>query len=301
MRLAAAFFALSSLAAAALAAPAPPSTRPAHDFYDTLNNLRLDPASVYQIKPAHHIALRRGDAKISLDEGQLIFFSPLDGRIYGAVFAGRGHILALPREISEKQQLARFLGTPILDQDFAGAYIRFTDTTSDDLLRQLHSAGLTPQTDPSALAPWEPVLARLNPAHSLRTLFGSLISTPRTYFYASLDGIATGPFDVLLDSLRFESFLLGQGHSAAGATSYDVWASYNPPDTAGAPVDFHAPRYSIDTSILADHSSTPPPPSPSTRKIPATACSLSIFPAPSMSTASPKKMASPSSSSRIRA
>ena len=244
---------MASIAAAAPCGPQPLHS-PAHDFYDTLNNLRLDPASIYQIKPAHHIALRRGDAKISLDEGQLIFFSPLDGRIYGAVFAGRGHILALPREISEKQQLARFLGTPILDQDFAGAYIRFTDTTSDDLLRQFRSAGLTPQTDPSALAPWEPVLARLNPAHSLRTMFGSLIATPRPYFYASLDGIATGPFDVLLDPLRFESFLLGQGHSAAGTTSYDVWASYNPPDTVAAAVDFHAPRYSIDTSILADHS-----------------------------------------------
>src|SRR5450432_2992554 len=254
MRLAAALFVLSSLTSASAVPPTSTTAHPAHDFYDTLNNLRLDPASTYQIKPTHHIALRRGDAKISFDEGQLIFFSPLAGHIYGAVFAGRGHILALPREISEKQQLARFLGAPILDQDFAGAYIRFTDTTFDDLLRQFHSAGLTPQTNPSALAPWEPVLARLNPAHSLRTLFGSLIATSHPYFYASLDGIATGPFDVLLDSLRFEPFLLGQGHSVAGAANYDVWASYTPPDTAGAPVDFHAPHYSIDTSILADHS-----------------------------------------------
>ncbi len=252
MRLATAFFVLSSLSAAAL--PSPPSTHPAHDFYDALNNLRLDPASIYQLKPAHHIALRRGDAIISFDEGQLIFFPPLDGRIYGVVFSGRGHILALPREISEKQQLARFLGTPILDQDFASAYIRFTDTTSEDLLSQLHSAGLAPQTDSSARAPWEPVLALLNPAHSLRTMFGSLISAAHPYFYASLDGMATGPFDILFDPLRFESFLLGQGHSTAGVTSYDVWASYNPPDTLGPAVDFHAPRYSIDTSILADHS-----------------------------------------------
>ena len=148
-----AFFVLSNLASAA-PAPLPPSTtHPALDFYDTLNNLRLDPASIYQIKPTHHIALRRGDAKISLDEGQLIFFSPLNGRISGAVFAGRGHILTLPREISEKQQLARFLGTPILDQDFAGAYIRFTDTTSDDLLSQLHSAGITPETVRAPLRP----------------------------------------------------------------------------------------------------------------------------------------------------
>ena len=87
-------------------------------------------------------------------------------------------------------------------------------------------------------------------------MFGSLISTPRPFFYASLDGIATGR--VLMscsDPLRFESFLLGQGRSSAGVASYDVWALLTMrPGTAGAPLDFHAPRYSIDTSILADHS-----------------------------------------------
>ncbi len=251
MRLAAACFALCSLAAATSSHPA---SRSAHDAYDALNNLRLDPASIYQIKPANRINLVRGDAKISFDEGQLIFFSALDGRIYGAVFSGRGHILTLPRDIVEKQQLARFLGAPILDQDFAGAYIRFTDSTADDLLRELHSAALTPQPLPGALAPWAPVLSRLNSTHSLRILFETLIATPHPYFYASLDGIATGPFDVLLDSMRFEPFLLGQGHASAGATTYDVWASYVPPDTVPAKVDFHAVRYSIDTSILADHS-----------------------------------------------
>ena len=41
-----------------------------------------------------------------------------------------------------------------------------------------------------------------------------------------VDGIATGPFDVVLDSMRPEPFLLGQVHTTAGSTFYDVWASY---------------------------------------------------------------------------
>ena len=251
MRLAAAFFVLWSLAPAEGGVPAP---RSPHEWYDALNALRLDPTSVYQIAPANRIELRRGDAKISFDEGQLIFFFPLDGEVSGAVFAGRGHVLALPRDTMEKQQLARFLGAPILDQDFAIAYIRFTDATSHDLLWQIQAAGLMPQTDAAMAARWEPVLSRLNPAHSLRIFCGKLTATPRPYFYASLDGIATGAFDLLLDSMRSEPFLLGQAHNALGSNLYDVWASYKMPDTASPMSPFHALHYAIDTSILADHS-----------------------------------------------
>src|ERR1700732_3110976 len=163
MRLAAAFFVLCSLTAAQPSRSAP---RTAHQLYDTLNALRLDPASVYQIKPEHRIELRRGDAKISFDQGELIFFVPLDSEITGAVFSGRGHILTLPRETIEKQQMARFLDSPILDQDFASAYMRFTDATSADLLRQLQAAGLKPESDNAAASRWEPILSHLNAVHS---------------------------------------------------------------------------------------------------------------------------------------
>jgi hypothetical protein len=253
MRLGAAFFVLSCLTAAQPTRSVP---RTAHQLYDALNALRLDPASVYQIKPEHRIELRRGDAKISFDQGELIFFAPLDknDQITGAVFAGRGHILALPRDTIEKQQMARFLDSPILDQDFASAYMRFTDAASADLLRQLQSAGLKPESDSPAASRWDPVLSHLNAIHSLRIFCGTLLATPRPYFYASLDGIATGPFDVVLDSMRTEPFLLGQVRTTEGSTFYDVWASYKIPDAIPMAPDFRALHYAIDTSILPDHS-----------------------------------------------
>jgi hypothetical protein len=251
MRLAAAFFVLCALTTAQ---PSRSTPRTAHQLYDALNALRLNPASVYQIKPEHRIELRRGDAKISFDQGELIFFAPLDNDITGAVFSGRGHILALPRDTIEKQQMARFLDSPILDQDFASAYIRFTDTTSADLLSQLRAVGLKPESDSAAASHWEPVLSHLNPAPSLRIFCGTLLTTPPPYFYASLDGTATGPFDVLLDSMRPEPFLLGQVQTTAGASFYDVWASYKIPDAVPIAPDFRALHYSIETSILPDHS-----------------------------------------------
>jgi hypothetical protein len=251
MRLAAAFFVLCGLTAAQ---PSPSTPRTAHQLYDALNALRLDPTAAYQIKPENRIELRRGDAKISFDQGELIFFAPLDNQITGAVFSGRGHILALPRETIEKQQMARFLESPILDQDFASAYIRFTDTTSADLLHQIQAAGLQPESDSAAASRWEPVLSQLNAIHALRIFCGTLLPTPQPYFYASLDGIATGPFDIVLDYMRPEPFLLGQVHTAAGSTFYDVWASYKIPDAVPMAPDFRALHYTIDTSILPDHS-----------------------------------------------
>jgi len=257
MRLIVAFFALLTFSAVEAAPlPASPATPPrtAHQLFDALNKLHLDPASVYRIKPDNRIELRRGDAKISFDQGDLIFYHLLDGQISGVVFAGRGHILALPRDTIEKQQLARFLDAPILDQDFASAYIRFTDDTSADLLHQLHTAALTPESDPAAVTRWDPVLARLDPAQSLRILCGTFTAAPQPYFYANLDGIATGPFDVLFDAMRPEPFLLGQGHETSDSRFYDTWASYKLPDIPAPVPSFHAIHYAINTSILADRS-----------------------------------------------
>ncbi|HEY8715395.1 MAG TPA: hypothetical protein VIM00_08425, partial [Candidatus Acidoferrum sp.] len=251
MRLAAAFLAILTFSVADHSSAA---TRTAHELYDALNSLRLDSQSTYRIKPEQHIELRRGDAKISFDEGQLIFLSPLDGQITGVVFAGRGHVLALPRDIVEKQQLGRFLGAPVLDQDFASAYIRFTDTTASDLLQQFQFAKISPEPDPAASARWEAILTHLQPPQSLRIVGGTLMSSPQPYFYANLDGIATGPFDLLLDPMRLEPFLLGQGRKVEAGDFYDVWASYKISGITPPAPGYHALHYSIDTAILADHS-----------------------------------------------
>src|SRR3989454_5253347 len=92
---------------------------------------------------------RSGEAVLSFEEGTVAFFAPLDGQITGAVFSGRGHVLAAPRDPVEKQQMGRFLGAPILDQEFINGYLRFTDDTPTELLHQFRAANLTAQTDTS--------------------------------------------------------------------------------------------------------------------------------------------------------
>jgi Peptidase family M1 domain len=231
-----------------------PAEKTAREVYDQLTALRVDSASTYEIDAANRIELHRGDVELSFEQGKLAFLQAFEGRVTGAVFFGRGHVLAAPRDPVEKQQLAHFWGAPVLDQDFTSACLRFTDSTGDELLHQFREAEVSPFPDSSFAARWDTPLASLNPAQSLRVLFDSLSQNPQPYFSAAIDGVTTGPFDVILDPARRESFLLGQPKSSAGRTFYDVWVSYRPAGAAPPPVPFHASRYSIDTAILPNNS-----------------------------------------------
>src|SRR5438270_10544143 len=137
------FLALCYLLASGVSA----AEKSARDAYDQLNALRVDAATLYDVDPANRIELRRGDVQFSFEQGKLAFLQMYDGRLTGVVFLGRGHALAAPRDPVEKQQIAHFLGAPVLDQDFTSACLRFTDDTAAELLRQLRAAGISPQPD----------------------------------------------------------------------------------------------------------------------------------------------------------
>jgi hypothetical protein len=226
----------------------------AREVYDQLNALRVDPATLYDIESANRIELRRGDVQLSFEQGKLAFLQLFEGRVTGAVFYGRGHVLAAPRDPVEKQQMAHFLGAPVLDQDFTSACLRFTDDTAADLVRQFGAAQVSPQQDSAFAARWDSLLATLNTGQSLRVLLDSLSLNRKPYFFGALDGVTTGPFDLVLDPVRRESFLLGQPKKNEARTFYDVWASYSAPGTAAPAAPFRALRYAIDTSILANNS-----------------------------------------------
>ncbi|HEY6945150.1 MAG TPA: M1 family aminopeptidase [Candidatus Acidoferrum sp.] len=223
-------------------------------MYDAINTLIVDPSQVYHLVQANRVELRRGDALISLDEGTFAFFNALDGRVTGAVFSGRGHALAVPRDPVEKQQMGRFLGAPVLDQTFASAYLRFTDGTAEELLSQFRKVNLAPQTDTSFASQWDPTLARINPVYTLRILVEFLSPDPQPAFYASLDGASTGPFDIILDGRLDEQFLLGQSPKTAAGSFYDVWASYRIRAFPTHPAAFTALNYSLELSILPNNS-----------------------------------------------
>jgi len=241
------------LCAVSLTAQQAPPREP-RELLAALNRVQLDPAAIYKVDSSSRIELRRGDAKLLFEEGYLGFFSAIEGKVTGAVFSGRGHILAIPRDPVEKQQLAHFLGAPMIDQDFSSAYLRFTDASMAELRHDLQLAHSEPQTNDAFADGWQaPVLSR-NPAHSFRILSESYSQTPHPYFIASLGGVSDGSFDFVYDLQRDEPQLFGQGRKAGGTDYYDVWSSYCPPGTQPPPVAFHALSYRIETTLHPDNS-----------------------------------------------
>src|SRR5262249_48778944 len=147
--------------------------------------------------------------KLQFEDGMFAFFVPHDGKITGAVYSGRGHILAIPRDPVEKQQLGYFLGAAMLDQDFTTAYLRFTADAVAELQHQFEVAQIKPQTDTAFVSLWQPAVQARAPAHALRFLYDALSEVSYPYFAASLGGAPTGVFDFVYDEARDETEMFG--------------------------------------------------------------------------------------------
>lgn len=247
------FAALATFLGGFLAAQQPPPREPG-ELLAELNRVVPDPAAIYKIGANQRIELRRGNVKLMFEEGTLDFLQPANGKVTGAVFAGRGHILATPRDPVEKQQLAYFLGAPVLDQDFATAYLRFTEETAAELLHQLQLGDVAAQSDAALADQWLALVLQRNPAHSLRLLYESLSATSHPYFAAALGGLQTGAFDFFYDEARDEPEMLGQARKTELGEFYDIWTSSRPAGTRPLAPAFRATKYKIEATIGADNS-----------------------------------------------
>lgn len=233
----------------------PPQSIPGEPraLYQALNTLRPDPARVYAVKL---LSLRRDVINLTFDEGKLALFQPLGGHITGAVFAGRGHVIATPHDAGERRSLAQFVGVPILDQTFSRAYLRFDDTTAEEIEKDLQTAGDAPVNDADFTQSWNSLFVNVNPWHSLRIMQDWLAAAPVPYFQVSILSDTLGTIDMLVDGRRAEQVLFGQPRITNNSESFDVWASFPAMDTADSPSPhreaFVPVNYSIDTRVADD-------------------------------------------------
>ena len=218
-------------------------------LYQALNELRPDGEHVFAVRD---LPLRRSAIDFTLIEGKLAFLTPLNGKVTGAVFTGRAHIIATPRDAAERRSLVNFVGVPLLDQAFSRAYFRFTDDTAGELLRHFEASGVKPAPDSDFAEEWNNTVGNLNSSHSLRIMMDFLSSDPQPYFSAALAGAQAGPFDVLVDRRRDEPVLIGAVRNAPGGPKYEVWASFAAPDAPPARENMLPVDYRLDTSIGDD-------------------------------------------------
>lgn len=229
------------------AAPSP------RQLYEQLQALRVDGANVYAVRD---LTVRRDGVAFTFADGKLAFLQPVDGRITGAVFVGRGRVFAVPPDPAERASLARFLRVPLIDAEFWQAYLRFDRATAEEIEQRLGAEKALAAADTDFAKNWDPIVARLNGSSSLRALEALLSSAPAEYFSAALNSTVLGSFDMMLDERRTEEVLAGQPHQTSDADFFDVWTSYTPANASPHAQEFAALDYAADTTIGSDLSLT---------------------------------------------
>ncbi len=235
--------------AVAAAQASRPASSPERKLYDELNGLRTDRTRVYHIR---EFALRRDAVRLVFEEGTLGLLEPFHGRVLGAVFSGSARVLATPRDPAEKRSLARFVGTPLLDEPVSKAYLRFTDGTAAEIEAFLKASGAKPLDDPSFLSDWNSVLGSLNPTSSLRTLRDLDSPSPLPFFQAALAGGQQGIFEVSVDDRRPEQVMLGQVRYREGGRYYNLWAMFPRAEGPGQAETIVPVSYTIETTVQED-------------------------------------------------
>jgi len=213
---------------------------------DELHRAGLDAPRTFKVTDLY---LQRDAVRLHLQHGTLVFLQPVAGRVTGVLFEGAGEILVVPPQPAERQQLLKFTGSPLLTESFASVYLRFSDRTDEELRAQIRAGHGEPAHEPELLARWEPLLAPLNRAHSLRLLLDYL-DEPVPYFYAGVEGRRLGTFNVVVDDRRPEQVLVGQVRRREERGYYDVWSSFARRQGAAATPAVRALAYRVRATLL---------------------------------------------------
>jgi len=95
-------------------------------MYTAIRNVSLDSSRVIQVDT---YSFSKEDADFILDSGYVYFFKPVNSRVVVAFFKGKGIFRLSPNDKVERQQIRRFTGEDILEQEFEQVLFLFTDST----------------------------------------------------------------------------------------------------------------------------------------------------------------------------
>jgi hypothetical protein len=204
---------LSALCSAQNLAPA--------QLYEQLSTVGLDPQNVITLRDA---SIDREDLHLSFSEGTVGLVRAVDGRVTGALFSGEGQILLIPPRPEEKQSMALFTGSAVLNERFTFAYLRFDDPSIVDLLKKA-SRPTPPPAD--FVEKYDSFAKNLAVLDALQLTEGlAAPSLQPSFLHARIVGSKLGIFDVLLDYKEQEQLLVAQIKPDSARPVIDVWAAF---------------------------------------------------------------------------
>jgi hypothetical protein len=226
------------------------------EVFKQLSQAPLDSQEIYFLRDAR---ITRGGAGLYFNRGFVGFFGRGKGEITGAVFSGDGEILLIPPDLVEKRSLATFTKSPILEERFTSAYLRFTDGTANELLQKARKPDRNDPEQPDGFADhWNLILRILNSQYSVRILQDLLGHRDRPIFHATLEGTSLGTFEFDDDERQIEAVHVGAARHNEGGIFADIWCSFPSRRSEArkdelAAGDARVLSYRIDTRIAEDN------------------------------------------------
>ena len=231
----------------------------AREVLNQLHNVKVDPGQVYVLR---HAQLIRDRVKLFFNRGYIGFFTQAAGEITGAVYIGEGEILLIPPTRTEKESLARFIHSPILEEQFTMAILRFTDQTA----RELIAVAERPEPDDPERPPdfpqkWNSAPLLLALEDSPRIFEDLLGDRTLPYFHARLEGSSLKWFEVVDDERFPEAVSVVAARRSDDVLFADRWCAFPSKSSAArfaklAPGTVKALSYDIDTHLEPGNSMT---------------------------------------------
>ncbi len=227
----------------------------------SVREVELDPAECYRV---HDLQINKDDVHLYFTDGYLIFGKPVSGLRTTAVFtadveAGDAELLLLPPSRSERRSLARYTGSPNMDEHLLAAILLFGDDTYNSLVRQIRANEFNKRSEEMGALmadQWNPVVRNLSESFEARLLLDLLSPAHRRQgcFVAAIQGQKLGNFDVVYEPRAAEQIVVGQLKYQSNFTFFDVWTSFEAaPFRKGArkPQDpeFIVKDYRIDAAV----------------------------------------------------
>jgi hypothetical protein len=196
-----------------------------------LHQTTFDAEECYRVRD---VSLVREDIKMYFNEGSLIFGRPVEGRIHNALFVaadGDGEVLLMPPTRGERASLASFTGSPNLNERIRTALLIFSDNTAIELKEALGKGGeprKLPEMGMLVAQQWNSVLQNFTGSLELRLVQDALANRAPGdgFFYAAVNGLKAGNFDMFYDPLAREQVTIGQVVFRDDRSFFDVWSSF---------------------------------------------------------------------------
>ena len=256
MRTVVLFFALMFASAPKLSAQAPAGS-PAATVWSALSAPAMDPA-----KSAHteNVDIIRDHVRINLTDGTIQFTQAVNGVVFGAVFHGKGRLIADPPNPQEAQQLRLFTRQDKLNVEFSDATFSFTDGMLEQVAKQVKWQATGPAAD-DLYAKRQKEREDLGESSMPRLLQGILSADrARTAFFLADMKTDKSWVEVHDDALEPEEIGVGRWVDVGPFKIFDMWMSFPAGGRTSADAwkdprtkeDFVIRSYKIDASVTTN-------------------------------------------------